>query len=129
MAMVEMIFVLPVLMLLMFGIVECGVLFGQWQTLTNAAREGARYAIVFRSGCDTATVENEVRTAVKDYADAVGIALADADISITGACGASDTSASVAVTHTYTFRVVPGFAPTVSPTIDLVGRSSMRNEG
>ena len=127
--MVEMIFVLPVLMLLMFGIVEFGVLFGQWQTLTNAAREGARNAIVFRSGCDTATVESDVRTAVRSYADAAGIALADADISIIGACGTSDTSASVAVSYTYTFRVVPGFAATVSPTIDLIGRSSMRNEG
>ena len=127
--MVEMIFVLPVLMLMMFGIIEFGVLFGQWQTLTNAAREGARNAIVFRTGCDTTTVESAVRTTVKDYADAVGITLTDADISITGACGGSDTSTSVSASHTYTFLVVPGFAATVAPTIDLVGRSSMRNEG
>jgi len=129
MAMVEMVFVLPVLLLLLFGIVEFGVLFGQWQTLTNAAREGAREAIVFRVGCVSADVETDIRTRVKNYAIAAGITLNDADIAITGACGNPDTNANIGVTHTYTFRVVPGFVATMAPTIDLVGSSAMRNEG
>jgi hypothetical protein len=129
MAMVEMVFVLPVLLLMLFGVVEFGVLFGQWQTLTNAAREGAREAIVFRVGCVPGDVENDVRARVKAYAIAAGITLNDADIGVTGACGTSGTDTGVDVTHTYSFRVVPGFAATVAPTIDLIGRSTMRNEG
>ena len=127
--MVEMVFVLPVLLLMLFGIVEFGVLFGQWQTLTNAAREGAREAVVFRIGCVAADVETDVRTRVTNYASAAGITLNAADIQVLGACGDTDTNAQVDVTFTYSFRVVPGFAATVAPTIDLVGSSAMRNEG
>lgn len=127
--MVEMVFVLPVLLLMLFGIVEFGVLFGQWQTLTNAAREGAREAVVFRIGCVAADVETDVRTRVTNYASAAGITLNAADIQVLGACGDIDTNAQVDVTFTYSFRVVPGFAATVAPTIDLVGSSAMRNEG
>ena len=34
-SMVEMVFVTPLLMMLMFGIAEFGVAFGQWQTLSK----------------------------------------------------------------------------------------------
>jgi Flp pilus assembly protein TadG len=129
MAMVEMVFVLPVLLLMLFGIVEFGVMFGQWQTLTNAAREGAREAIVFRTGCVAADVETDVRNRVTNYAIAAGITLNAGDIQVLGACGDTDTNAQVDVTFTYSFRVVPGFVATVAPTIDLVGSSAMRNEG
>jgi Flp pilus assembly protein TadG len=129
MAMVEFVIILPVLLMLVFSIVEFGVLFGQWQTLSNAAREGARTAIVFRSGCNAGTVEAEVRQRVKDYAAPLGIILADGDIAVAGVCGASTTSSTVTVTLPYTFTVLPGFASSVNPSIDLVGNSVMRNEG
>ena len=129
MAMVEFVIILPILLMIVFAIVEFGVLFGRWQTLSNAAREGARTAVVFRSPCNTGTVEAEVRQRVKDYAIPLGIVLADADIAVSGVCGASTTSSTVSVTLPYTFKVLPGFAASVSPTIDLVGNSVMRNEG
>jgi Flp pilus assembly protein TadG len=43
---VEFVFLLPVLLVLFFLIFEVGRLFGSWLLLTNAAREGARYAAV-----------------------------------------------------------------------------------
>jgi len=129
MAMVEMVFVLPVLLLLLFGIVEFGVLFGQWQTLTNAAREGAREAVVFRVGCVPADVEADVQARVSNYAAAAGITVNGGDIVVAGQCGDSDTNSQVTVTHTYSFTVVPGFVAGLAPTIDLVGTSTMRNEG
>jgi Flp pilus assembly protein TadG len=129
MAMVEFVIILPILLMLVFSIVEFGVLFGRWQTLSNAAREGARTAVVFRSGCNAGSVEAEVRQRVKDYASPLGIILADADIAVSGVCGASTTSSTVTVTLPYTFKVLPGFAASVSPSIDLVGNSVMRNEG
>lgn len=129
MAMVEMVIVLPLLLMMLFGVVEFGVMFGQWQTVTNAAREGARTAVVFRGGCVPATVENEVRSKVKRYASAAGVALSDADIAVSGACGASDTDATVTVTHPYDFHVLPGFVQSLGPSMNLVGDSSMRNEG
>jgi Flp pilus assembly protein TadG len=129
MAMVEFVIILPILLMLVFAIVEFGVLFGRWQTLSNAAREGARTAIVFRTNCVAGTVEAEVRQRVKDYAAPLGIVLTDGDIGVSGVCGSSTTSSTVTVTLPYTFKVLPGFASSVSPTIDLVGNSVMRNEG
>ncbi|MEN8182057.1 MAG: TadE/TadG family type IV pilus assembly protein [Myxococcota bacterium] len=128
MATVEFVIILPVLLLVLFAIVEFGILFGRWQTLSNAAREGARTAIVFRTNCDVATVETEVRTVVKNYASALGIVLQDTDIAVTGACGLTGTQSDVQVDWPYAFRVVPGFSG-VNPTINLVGKSVMRNEG
>jgi Flp pilus assembly protein TadG len=129
MAMVEFVIILPILLMLVFAIAEFGVLFGRWQTLSNAAREGARTAVVFRTNCVAANVEAEVRQRVKDYAAPLGIALADGDIAVFGVCGSSDTSSTVSVTLPYTFKVLPGFAASVNPTIDLVANSVMRNEG
>lgn len=126
--MVEFVFILPVLLLVLFSIVEFGILFGRWQTLSNAAREGARTAVVYRKDCDTTAVEAEVRTVVKNYASSLGIVLNDSDITVGGVCGAGGTQSNVQVDWPFTFRVVPGFSG-VSPTINLVGSSVMRNEG
>ena len=129
MAMVEMVIITPLLLMMIFAIVEFGVMFGRWQTLTNAAREGARTAIVYRVPCDAATVTDEVRARVRDYAASLGITLTDAEITLTGACGGTDTTSVVNVTSPYSFRVLPGFASAVNPTLNLVGNSTMRNEG
>ena len=127
--MVELVLILPILLMILFGIVEFGVLFGRWQVLSNAAREGARTAVVFRSDCVEATVIAEVRGRVKAYAAPLGIVLTDGAITVSGACGASTTNSTVTVTLPFEFEVLPGFASEVNPTIDLVGNSVMRNEG
>jgi len=129
MAMVEFVIILPILLMIVFAIVEFGVLFGRWQTVSNAAREGARTAIVFRTNCSTSSVEAEVRDRVKDYASPLGISITDADIAVSGVCGNSASSSTVTVTVPYTFQVLPNLAASVNPTIDLVGNSVMRNEG
>ena len=129
MAMVEFVIILPILLMLVFAIAEFGVLFGRWQTLANAAREGARTAVVYRSPCNSGTVTAEVRQRVKDYASPLGIALTDANITVSGVCGTSTSSSTVSVTKPYSFDVLPNIAGSVSPTIDLVGSSVMRNEG
>ncbi len=129
MAMVEMVIVMPVLLMLLFAIAEFGVVFAQWQTVTNAAREGTRDAVMFRVGCDVATVESEVRATVKTYAATAGITLSDADIGVIGACGAMNTDTAVNVSHAYTFSVLPGFASSLNPTVNLSTSATMRNEG
>lgn len=127
--MVEMVIVCPLLLMILFGVIEFGVVFGKWQTVTNAAREGARKAVVFRTNCDATAVESEVKAVVKNYTAGIGITLQDSDIDVQGACGSKDTSSTVSVTLPYTFSVLPGFAASVNPTITLVGNSVMRNEG
>lgn len=127
--MVEMVIILPVLLMLMFAIVEFAVAFGQWQVVSNAAREGARQGILFRDPalCVPATVEGIVRQTVKDYALTMGISLTDAMIAVNGTCVRAQPT-TIVVTYPRTFKVVPNFAPSVTPTWNLVGQSVMRNE-
>ena len=123
------ILIVATLLMMLFAVAEFSLIFARWQTITNAAREGARTAVVFRKGCDVATVEAEVRQRVKDYAAPVGIILADADITVSGVCGTTTTNSTVTVTVPYSFRVLDNLAPSLSPTINTTGSSVMRNEG
>ncbi|KJS87430.1 MAG: hypothetical protein JM58_04270 [Peptococcaceae bacterium BICA1-8] len=45
-ALVELAFVLPILLMIVFGVTEFGRVFGTQLILTNSARDGARYASV-----------------------------------------------------------------------------------
>jgi Flp pilus assembly protein TadG len=128
MAMLEAVIVLPILMMLLFAIVELGIVFGRWQVLSNAAREGARRAVVYRppASCKAGAVEAEVDAAVASYAASLGMSVSPGDVSLTGACVPGP--ASVSVAHTHDFLFLDRFAPSVSPSLRLVGRSTMRNE-
>lgn len=61
-SMVEMALVLPVLMLLLFGILEFGLVFHEYLVVTAAAREGARTDAI---GSDYTVVENAVKEAAR----------------------------------------------------------------
>ena len=128
MAMVETVIVLPLLLMVLFAIVELGIVFGRWQALSNAAREGARLAIVFRTGCSVAAVDADVAARVEQYAAAVGLAPGDLSVEIVGACGGPDTTTRVTVRSNYDFRVLPNFAESIDPMLELVASSEMRNE-
>ena len=51
-SMTEFAIVLPILVVLLFGIVQFGILFNNYVTLTDAARAGARAAAVSRQAAD-----------------------------------------------------------------------------
>jgi len=134
MAMVEMVFVLPLLLLLIFTIAQFGLMFSRWLTLSNAVREGAREAVAFRappSGCDAGTVALNARERVERYASAGGIRTGpdpatDLKVEIEGHCTGptNDTT----VKGTYPFPVQVPFLSSLG-TITLSYSSSMRNEG
>ena len=58
-ALTEIVLVLPILLILVFGIIEFGLAFRTYQIVTNSAREGARVAVIPSS--DTGDVEAAVR--------------------------------------------------------------------
>lgn len=128
-ATLEMVIVLPLLLMLLFAVAELSVMFSRWQAVTNAAREGARTAIVYRAPCDPATVEDAVRVRVRSYTAPSGMTVTDDQIVIEGVCGTSETNARVQVTVPYQFRVLSNLMPSLAPTINTVGNSVMRNEG
>lgn len=126
MATLELLFVLPLLFMILFGIIEFGLVLGRWQTVTNAAREGAREAIVYRQDCTTANVQTDVNTRVAAYLASSGIT-ADS-ITLAGACTGSGNNAIVTVAYSHPFKTVQNFAPSIGADIDLTGSSTMRNE-
>jgi Flp pilus assembly protein TadG len=92
-ALVELALTLPLLLLVSVGIFEFGRAFQTWQVLTNAAREGARVAVLPNS--DPANVTSRVRKYMQDgqlgnYASASVTVNNTATVSI----GATNASAS-----------------------------------
>jgi hypothetical protein len=63
-SLVEFALVLPVLILILFGIIEFGLIFYNQQVITNASREGARYGIISQTPRVT---EAQIKQRVKDY--------------------------------------------------------------
>jgi Flp pilus assembly protein TadG len=65
--MTEFAIVLPVLVLLVFGVIQFGILFNNYVTLTDAARAGARKAAVSRSASDpVGTTVTQVQNSASD---------------------------------------------------------------
>ncbi len=127
-SMLETAIVLPFLLLILFSIIEGGLLFAEFITVTNAAREGAREAIVFEKNCNVGTVESAVRASIQTYTASAGITTTDGDIAITGACSAPGTNVTVSVNNIYTYEVLAAIAPSLNPTVNVSGQSIMRHE-
>ena len=126
-AVVEMAVVSPLLLTLVFGVIEFGNSFMVRQILTNAAREGARVAAIQPVADDAA-----VRTAVRDGMSSIsGIPLADSAIEITHWCkysnGAPNFTETIRVTVDYGSVAI--FGTFFGIWDDLVAVSSMRKEG
>ena len=66
-AMVEFAIVLPIFVVLLFGIIQFGIVFSNYETLTDATRAGARVAAVSRNNADpTGAATSAVRTSASD---------------------------------------------------------------
>jgi Flp pilus assembly protein TadG len=89
---VEFAMVVPIFLILVFSIVDFGMGFHAWITVTNAAREGARVGAV---GADTATIEARV---VDTASSLVGEEL---DITVVNAQGTPGDAVSVDVQYDY----------------------------
>jgi len=111
-AAVEFAIVLPIVLVVLFGIFEFGFAFWRKQSLTAAVREGARKAIV-----KTTEVKNEgwVRTKVETYMDGVGLTDPARTVSCTGCpCASADDPITVTATYPTNFAVLHNFVGTDS---------------
>ena len=106
---VEFALVAPILIVLLLGIIQVGVAFHNYVTLTDAARAGARKAIVARfSGGDLTDAQQAVRTAAGD--------LDQAQLGVVVSAPAWNTPGSVVtVTATYPYSIdIPLLGVTVA---------------
>jgi Flp pilus assembly protein TadG len=78
--MAEFAIVLPILIVLLFGIVQFGILFNNYVTLTDAVRAGARAAAVSRQNGDpSGTATAAVRSSANDLNQAnLGVSVSSA---------------------------------------------------
>ena len=126
MAMVEMVFVLPLLILLVFAIAEFGLMFSRWLTLSNAVREGARAGVPWSANCggETPSRADKVRTTVVNYARAGGVPLADDAFTVDGECDGVGSTLTVTASYDFKLNIPYGSLGKVP----LGYSSKMRNE-
>ena len=80
--MTEFAIVLPILLLVVFAIVQLGLVYNHWVTLTDASRAGARKAAVSRTlGSDAAVAA--AKAAVESSATGLNPALTDSQVTVT----------------------------------------------
>lgn len=125
-AAVEFALILPVLALLTFGIINFGWWFGQYLSLNQAVREGARRAVV-----DSAAGEDDIREWVIAAAGAM-ITEADDLLEVTPSgspCTAVGNDLTVTATYTPKWigpNIIPGLDTIFAP--DIVATSVFRCE-
>jgi Flp pilus assembly protein TadG len=132
-ALIETAMTLPLLLLVSVGIFEFGRAFQTWQILTNAAREGARLAVM--PGSTDATVKARVQSYLTS-----GQLTNTPDIAVNGAStvdiggGATASSSLVTVSYPFKFMVLQPVASlvvsgaTYGTAFTLTASAEMRNE-
>jgi Flp pilus assembly protein TadG len=119
--------VLPVLLLLVFGIGDFGIAYTRWNSLTNAVREGARAGVVFRNPCDAAATTVIIQNTVSTYAASSGLDGPSIVTTVTGACAGTGSQLTVRSTVPYDYIAMAALAG-LAPTINLTAQTVMRNE-
>jgi Flp pilus assembly protein TadG len=133
---VEFALILPVLLLILAGIAEFGILFYNKQVLNNASREGARAGIVYKLNSSGVKIIPNVQKVVQDYCANRLVTFAASTpppVTITPALSglAYPSDLTVTVTMQYTFlmpSVLNMFGGSFGPTLDISGTTIMRME-
>lgn len=129
-AAVEFAIILPLLLILLFGMIEFGFILYDKAMITNASREGARAGIVFAPG---GISDAEIRSVVKDYCSDYMItfgedSITDDDIDITPVVRNSGDNLTVNVMYTYDFLVLPNFVAGIVGNMNVSAQTIMRME-
>lgn len=129
-ATVELAVILPVFVTIMLGMIEVGRGLMVGQLMTNAAREGARLAVV--NGTTNTDVTNQIKTFLQGSAN---VAQADVNVAITisnaaaaGQLTGATTGDLVTVTVTIPFSKVSYLPANYLANVTLSGSSAMRHE-
>ena len=131
-ALIEAAITVPIILLISVGIFEFGRAYQTWQVLTNAAREGARIAVI------TGTTDTDVTNRVRSYMQGGGLpnystatVTVERGVALTG----SDTASSIQIDYPFQFMVLNPVVRLVAPSDNKTGapitmrsKALMRNE-
>ena len=132
---VEFAIILPLLIIMVFGIIEFGLLFYDKAVVTNASREAARAGIVFQP--DPRVNITEIQNVGLNYCGSRLITFGSGPgPSVTvpsGACTNTGDELAVTVTYQYEFLLLPDFlvnlfSGSMPGTIDISAATRMRCE-
>lgn len=131
-AAVEFAIILPMLVTLVFGIIEFGFILYDKAMITNASREGARAGIVFVSGETLAEFNQKISDAVDKYCSGHLITFSEDStthdiIAQTTKPGPGD-DLTVIVKYQYDYLVLPNFVTDIVGNINLAAETTMRME-
>lgn len=139
-AVVEFAVVLPLLLVIVFGIVEFSFILYNQAMITNASREGSRAGIIVQTPRkSTAEITTVVNNYLNDYlvnfnsgappAPTVVVKINDvvADPSTAGLVSAQD-YLTVEVRYDYDFLIIPNFITSIAGTKTLFASATMRAE-
>lgn len=119
-ALVEFAIILPILLLLVMGIIEFGLIFNAYLTIQNASREGARYGI---TGASDADIVSLVRS------DCSALQSTYLTVNVTPAEGSRITGDTLVVSVSYSYHMVtPIISSLFSNVVVLNAQTSMRME-
>lgn len=129
-ALIEAAVTIPIILLISVGIFEFGRAYQTWQVLTNAAREGARVAIIAGS------TDDQVTAAVRNYMAMGGLPNAGtAPLVINRAVPFGENTASqVTINYPFSFMMLNPIVQLVTPgaatgaPLTMAAVSTMRNE-
>ena len=133
---VEFAIILPMLVLLVFGIIELSFALYDKAMITNASREGARVGIVYRN---PAITNGEISSVVNNYLGTYLITfggkrspssdpVTGATVIVTRTGVSPGGELRVSVGYTYSFLVLPQFIPGVGQGINMAAETAMRME-
>ena len=124
---IEFALILPILLTMLFGIIDFGRLLYTQEVLNNAVREGARVGIKMKT---VPVSDPEIETQVSTVID--GSQLADssnATVAINRLAVGTSTNLQVGVQYTFSFLVANALIPGLSQTRVMNATSIMRMEG
>lgn len=124
--MVEFALVFPIFILIVMGVVDLGRAVWQYNTLSNAAREGARYGIVLKNPDGTARTDAQITDVVKEKA--VGVDITGGGSVVIAFPDGRTAEKPIKVTVTYQYQpvaplisaVIPGGAINLSATSQMI---------
>jgi len=126
-AAVEFTLFVPMLVILLMGIIDFGMLMTNQAALVNASRVGARSGIILSSPPKTAgDIENVVKTSMAQSGWETA-AVDAATVTVSGAGGVTGSDLSVQVDSNYSFMILSYLTPLQDP-LPLSATTTMKNE-
>ena len=106
---VEAAFILPVLFLMIFGIIEFGTVFWQWNTMLLAVEQAGRYAMVNNASCDVSCAESQMKAILTSASSSCGGSPAAGQICVSAICSSPSTCTPTTSSTTMTLTAAYGY--------------------